>query len=293
VKIFCYIKLILCLAVFVSAATASDSPPAKKDFTKASMTDICDYYDALLPQLKTMDKFKSVDAFEKYYGAYFNNCESYANGCSGELSCNNLVMGIWHREDSISYEKLNATLDGNGKKLLATSVDAWNKMTDMTLTYVRNYLNQMYHENSGSYGLSMASNDARAMLLPIIKLNVILNYAQAGIQLDNEPQSSAYWDKELNSIYKKLAAKLNPNTKHLLKKTQRQWIKARDTQLALENYCLNKKYPDTTNARSRAEKAALADRFAALIIKQRTLMFQYQFKIIPYDKLSESYFTGQ
>lgn len=39
------------------------------------------------------------------------------------------------------------------------------------------------------------------------------------------------WDEELNSVYKKLLNKLDPETKSLLKETELNWIKFKDSEL--------------------------------------------------------------
>jgi uncharacterized protein YecT (DUF1311 family) len=55
------------------------------------------------------------------------------------------------------------------------------------------------------------------------------NYTTAGM-LNCSSQALDKWDKELNRVYKELIKKLSPEEKELLKQSQQQWIKFRDTE---------------------------------------------------------------
>ena len=81
------------------------------------------------------------------------------------------------------------------------------------------------------------------------------------------------WDRELNTYYNKLAAKLNKNDKALLKKAQIAWLKQRDLNIEFTSKLLDKKYTEqgTMYQFMRAEEA---NSLLTPVIKQRALMLK-------------------
>ncbi len=55
------------------------------------------------------------------------------------------------------------------------------------------------------------------------------NYSTLGM-IECSAQAEKKWDAELNKVYRALSSKLNPEGKKQLKKSQRQWLKYRDSE---------------------------------------------------------------
>jgi len=87
-------------------------------------------------------------------------------------------------------------------------------------------------------------SDGRKIVFPIITDSIVSEHpidSRLKRCVDKESTTSQHklciskayeeWDKELNRAYKLLTAKLNANTKKVIRDSQRQWIKYRDAQI--------------------------------------------------------------
>lgn len=85
---------------------------------------------------------------------------------------------------------------------------------------------------------------------------------------------SKLWDRELNTYYKKLGAILNNK-----EKSQRRWIKERDTSIEFNSMILNRDYSEqgTMYALIRAGKV---DEMITPIIKERALVLKRWYELL-------------
>lgn len=81
------------------------------------------------------------------------------------------------------------------------------------------------------------------------------------------------WDRELNIYYKKLYALLNKNERKLLKQSQKDWLKERDSSIKFNSLLLDNIYTGSGTMYA-SMRAGDADATATPIVKQRALLLK-------------------
>lgn len=127
-----------------------------------------DYNYKKLADFKTLKSFKSVDAFESYYGKYVQECLDNTGGGTGGIACL-ISSDIWDRELNIYYKKLMNVLGKKEKQLLRTSQRTWIKERDQSIKFISSLLDIEYEGKSGTMYLLMRAGDADSLKMPIVK----------------------------------------------------------------------------------------------------------------------------
>lgn len=100
-----------------------------------------DYKD--VKDFQTLSHFKTVDAFEKNYQKYVQNCLDNTYGGTGGIPCY-IGYGMWDRELNIYYDKLMKVLPAKLKTGLKKSQIEWLKSRDMSQDFIRDLINEKY-----------------------------------------------------------------------------------------------------------------------------------------------------
>ncbi|NVK02839.1 MAG: DUF1311 domain-containing protein [Oceanospirillaceae bacterium] len=87
------------------------------------------------------------------------------------------------------------------------------------------------------------------------------------------------WDRELNIYYQRLMQKLNEGDKLLLRNSQRDWIKMRDSSIALHSSLLKNKYPDSGSMYV-AMRANDSDQRSSSMTRERALTLKSWYESI-------------
>jgi uncharacterized protein YecT (DUF1311 family) len=271
---------LICIAFF----TALAADPSPKAFTMKfdNKDDEAEYNSSVVPRLKTLENFPTVDAFIKYYSPSIQKCMNNSGGGAGSLTCDNIEYNVWKREIAIYHARLEKNLDSKGQQLLTAADSMWNKMVDKTIEFNSALLDKMYEDASGTMYIGMRADDARKILIPMYMQHALTLRDQVSLS-PMAIESSASYDKKLNAAYKELAAKQDANNKSLLKAAQLQWLKARDAQITLNKYLLDAKYANTQDSASLAQRAVVEDCLNAAFIDAKCKVLDAQSEAKPVD----------
>lgn len=122
--------------------------------------------------LKTLESFKSVDEFEKYYRQISQHCLDQSGGGSGAAPCF-VAYNMWDRELNFYYEQLMKILGKKEKALLRESQFAWIKERDKTIDFNSALMDKIF-TSGGTMDVLMRADFADETITPIVKQRALL-----------------------------------------------------------------------------------------------------------------------
>jgi uncharacterized protein YecT (DUF1311 family) len=138
----------------------------------ASVAFAVDYPYKKVSDFKTLEFFKSVEAFESSYKKYTQHCLDNTYGGSGGIPCF-IGYEMWDRELNIYYVKLIKILGVEEKHLLKESQSAWIKEREKSTDFNSRLLD-IKHAEPGTMNLLMRAEAAESMMTPIVKQRTLV-----------------------------------------------------------------------------------------------------------------------
>lgn len=92
---------------------------------------------------QTLSHFKSVEAFEKNYQTYVQNCLDNTYGGTGGIPCY-IGYDMWDRELNIYYGELMKVLPRKLKDSLQNSQREWLTSRNKSENFIRDLINEKY-----------------------------------------------------------------------------------------------------------------------------------------------------
>lgn len=89
---------------------------------------------------------------------------------------------------------------------------------------------------------------------------------------------SILWDRELNTYYGLLISKLDAPGKTLLRRSQREWLKSRDTATSFVQHVIYAKYEGREGSMYVLRREGELDAALAPLVKERALWLKYWFE---------------
>ena len=122
---------------------------------------------------KTLEHFKSVEAFEASFAEYEQDCLDNTGGGTGGIPCEELKYELWDREMNLYYGRLLAKLGPKEKTLLKESQRQWVVVRDNAIALNSALLDRRYDTQGTMYQL-MRSGDAARILTPMVKQRALM-----------------------------------------------------------------------------------------------------------------------
>jgi len=122
---------------------------------------------------KTLEHFKSVEAFEASWADYEQDCLDNTGGGTGGIPCEEIAYDMWDRELNIYYDRLAKALGPKEKSLLKESQRQWIVVRDGTINLNSALLDRRYDTSGTMYQL-MRSGDASRIITPMVKQRALM-----------------------------------------------------------------------------------------------------------------------